>query len=80
MSGLWSEGTYYYNLMNVVCLGNESNVLECSHQQTFTYSCSSTSRISVICQQGIKIMYKTTFHIHMQLPLNHAVFQVLHVS
>ena len=53
MYGLWSEDIYRYNLMDVVCSGNEKNILECAHRQVFTSSCSRTSRLSVICQKGI---------------------------
>ena len=53
MSGLWSEDVYQYNLMDVACSGNETNILDCSHRQVFTSArfCS-YSTFSIICQQS----------------------------
>ena len=52
MSGLWYEHIYQYNLMDVACLGNETNILDCSYQRIFISSSSCSSTFSVICQQG----------------------------
>ena len=58
-SALYTDDYYYdtdlnYKLVNVDCIGNETNILDCSHTlyEDYYFYCYSSEHVYIICNPG----------------------------